>query len=277
MNGWQVDSHQHFWRIERGDYRWLTPELSALYRNFLPSDLLPSLSACAIDKTVLVQAADSDRETDFLLRLAAQHDFVAAVVGWVDMAAADAAERIVGLASNVYFKGIRPMIQDIADPNWMLRPELDHAFRALLAYNLSFDALVLPQHLPNLLVLLKRYPDLRIVIDHAAKPNIASGNTVQWAENIAAIAAQTCCYCKVSGLVNEAEEKADLGNLAPYFNHLYQCFGARRLMWGSDWPVVNLCMKYGSWRALALQLCSSLTASEKQSLLGQTAIDFYQL
>ena len=272
-----IDSHQHFWKVSRGDYRWLTEDLGPIYRDFLPEDLAPLLAETGIEKTILVQAADSDAETDFMLSLAAQHTFIAGVVGWVDMASDNAAERIRNLAENPYFKGIRPMIQDIADPDWMLGEKLDSAFQALQDNQLCFDALVLPKHLPNLLTLLKRYPALRTVIDHGAKPDIAGGDTRQWADDIAVIAEQTNAYCKVSGLVTEAGQQAHLQGLQPTFDHLYRCFGARRLMWGSDWPVLNLSMDYTTWRQLTTELCASMTTIEKQQLLGDTASEFYQL
>ncbi|MCV6605899.1 MAG: amidohydrolase family protein [Porticoccaceae bacterium] len=272
-----IDSHQHFWQISRGDYRWLTPELTTLYRDFVPADLAPLLAAAGVEKTVLVQAADSEAETHFMLQLAEQTDFIAGVVGWVDMAADDAAERIGQLAKNPYFKGIRPMIQDIADDDWMLRPALNSAFQALLDHDLSFDALVLPKHLPNLLTLLKCYPRLRTVVDHAAKPDIAGDNTDKWRDDIAAIAEHTSACCKVSGLVTEAGERTSQDDIQPYFNHLYSHFGASRLMWGSDWPVVNLSMDYSQWRALTEALTSALLEQDKQQLLGATAAAFYRI
>ncbi|MGS2722639.1 amidohydrolase family protein [Porticoccus sp. GXU_MW_L64] len=277
-----VDSHQHFWKIARGDYRWLTADLGPLYRDFLPVNLSDCLADAGIEKTVLVQAADSEAETRYMLELAAQNDFIAGVVGWVDMAASNAAQRIGELAKNPYLKGFRPMIQDIADDNWMLQPELDNAFNAIQNNGLSFDALVLPRHLPNLLTLLQRYPGLNTVVDHAAKPDIASGDPEhlsikQWRDDIAAIAEQTTAMCKVSGLVTEAGERTGQKDIQPYFDHLYNCFGANRLMWGSDWPVVNLSMDYGQWRSLSLALIEHLTDTEKQQLLGGSAESFYRL
>ncbi|UTW46563.1 amidohydrolase family protein [bacterium SCSIO 12696] len=272
-----IDSHQHFWQIARGDYGWLTEDLGPIYRDFLPADLAPMLADASIKKTILVQAADSEAETQFMLGLAEQTDFIAGVVGWVDMAASDAAECIGELAQNPYLKGIRPMIQDIADDDWMLRAELDSAFNALLDNKLSFDALVLPRHLPNLLTLLKRYPTLRTVVDHGAKPDIANDSSSQWQADIAAIAEHTQAYCKVSGLVTEAGERTAKEHLQPYFDHLYNSFGGDRLMWGSDWPVLNLSMDYSDWRALSLALMAELPEHEQQQLLGKNAAVFYQL
>ena len=273
----QIDSHQHFWKLERGDYHWLTADSGALYQDFLPGHLEPLLVDNGIVKTVLVQAASSDQETDFMLSLAEQCDFIAGVVGWVDMESACAVERIQALAESPWIKGIRPMIQDIEDTDWMLKPGLDRAFQALVDCNLSFDALVLTRHLPNLLTLLKRYPELRGVVNHGAKPDIAGGDTEQWRDHIAALANQTQACCKFSGLVTEAGERADYKHLKPYFRHLYRCFGAERLMWGSDWPVVKLSMEYDQWRKLALDLLAQLPANDQQQLLGGTAARFYRI
>ena len=171
----RIDAHQHFWRLERGDYGWLTPELEPIYRDFEPDDLAPHLSANAISGTVLVQAAPTVAETHFMLELARQNAFIRGVVGWVDFEHPEAADTITSLAEDPHLVALRPMIQDIADDDWMLKPQLSTAFDAMIAGGLVFDALTLPRHLKNLLELLSRHPTLRTVIDHASKPEIASG------------------------------------------------------------------------------------------------------
>ena len=162
----RVDSHQHFWRLARGDYGWMTPDLGAIYRDFEPADLKPLLEAGGINATVVVQAADTVAETEFLLSLADEHDLIAGVVGWIDMEAGDAVATLERLRQNPKFKGIRPMIQEIADDDWVLRPALDPVFDALAEMELCFDALVLPRHLPRLLKRLQKHPALACVIDH---------------------------------------------------------------------------------------------------------------
>lgn len=272
-----VDAHQHFWRLERGDYGWLTPELTALYRDFLPADLAPLLRDHGIATTVLVQAAPSDRETDFLLEVAEQADFVAGVVGWVDMEDPAAADRLAQLAEHPAFLGVRPMIQDIADRDWMLQPQLQPAFDALQSLDLTFDALVRPEHLCNLRRLLDRHPRLRLVIDHGAKPDIASAAFAPWAAELAALARDGDACCKLSGLVTEAGPEWREQDLLPYMDHLLDSFGASRLMWGSDWPVVNLAGGYGRWRALTLRWLQSLNADDQTLVLGGAANTFYRL
>lgn len=272
-----IDSHQHFWQLARGDYTWLTPELDTLYRDFLPENLANELRQAGIQKTVLVQAADSVAETEFLLKLAEKTDFIAGVVGWVDMQNPEAPNTIQRLAKNPYFKGIRPMIQDIDEPDWMLKPALTPAFDALISHDLSFDALVLPQHLDNLFTLLKRHPELRTVINHAAKPQIADSQINLWQEKITLLAADTSTLCKLSGLVTEASKQPAVNEIQPYVDCLLRCFGPSRLMWGSDWPVVQLAANYQDWMGLTRKLLQSVSQYDLNQILGGTAREFYKI
>ena len=273
----RIDSHQHFWRRDRGDYDWLTPDLSPIYRDFLPEDLAPQLAQTGIDKTVLVQAASTEAETDFILGLAKKIDFVVGVVGWVDMESPDVAQKLKKLVQHPSFKGIRPMIQDIPDNEWMLSPRLEPAFLALIDLGLCFDALVKTQHLKYLHTLLSRYPTLKVVIDHGAKPDIASGNTLEWADNISRIAKDTHACCKLSGLITEAGDNPLFENVNPCMEHLLECFGPHRLMWGSDWPVLNLASNYKDWANASLDFISRLDQSAQSAIWSKTAISFYSL
>ena len=273
----KLDAHQHFWRLDRGDYDWLTPALSPLYRDYLPRDLAPYLEDSGIDATILVQAAASEAETLFLLDLAKSTPFVAGVVGWTDLEAPDVADRLAALrhAGGGYLKGVRPMIQAIADPQWILSPSLDRAFDAIEGLDLRFDALVLPIHLEPLLRRLEQRPGLKAVIDHAGKPNIAAGDQLEWAGRLAAIASRTAAMCKLSGLVTEAGRDWRAEDLAPFVQHIINVFGAERVMWGSDWPVVNLASNYRAWRVAAEQLVAELPVSARERIFGGTAAQFY--
>ena len=197
------------------------------------------------------------------------------VVGWVDFAAASAVEDIERLAMHPKLVGLRPMIQDIADDDWMLRPDLTPAFEAMIQYNLTFDALVLPCHLSQLHLLLSRHPELRCVIDHGAKPNIANNEFDSWARKIAAVANSSNAYCKLSGLITEAGQGWTSTQLAPYVAHLVESFGAERLVWGSDWPVVTLAGTYENW----LDIAASLTPDGpvKSAIFGANTCDLYRL
>ncbi len=274
----RIDAHQHFWRTDRGDYGWLTPDLGPLYRDYAPDDLEPLLAECGVTRTVLVQAAPTTDETRFLLDLAANCSFIAGVVGWVDMDDVAMAETALAeFSGHPKFVGVRPMIQDIADPAWIKRPELRPLVEHLVATGLRFDALVKPVHLPYLLEFLERHPDLRCVIDHGAKPDIASSAWSPWAEDILAIARRTEARCKLSGLLTEAAPDQSLADIAPYVDHLLAAFGSRRLIWGSDWPVLNLAGSYRRWRTDSESLLSGLSADEQALIFGGNAIDFYGL
>lgn len=242
-----VDTHQHFWKIERGDYNWLTPDLKPLYKDFLPEDLEPLMASAGVTGTIAVQAADSEEETEFLLSLADRYDWILGVVGWVDLEAETASSSIARLAAHPKLVGLRPMIQDIEDDAWMVRDSLRPAIAAMIKHNLTFDALVLPRHLPILETFLRKYPDLRVVIDHCAKPYIRDAVQQPWADDIAAIAALGRVYCKVSGLVTEAAEGWTPEDLAPFIEHVVREFGPEFLLFGSDWPVLNLASNYGTW------------------------------
>jgi len=273
----RIDSHQHFWQLSRGDYDWLTPELKPLYRDFLPNDLAPILAKSQVNKTVLVQAATTTEETEFMLKIATETDFVSGVVGWIDMESINALAQLEHFSKNPFFKGIRPMIQDIEDSNWMLKAELAPVFESLIDKNLTFDALVLPQHLDALYTLNKRYPALKVVIDHGAKPAISTNSSPEWFDKLALIAAETSAFCKLSGLVTEAGTNPSFEKLAPYMEHLLACFGPERLMWGSDWPVVETCANYTSWLEQVEILLAPLTSTEQQCIWAGTAKNFYQL
>ena len=276
--GIYVDSHQHFWRLSRSDYGWLTPELDVLYRDFQPSDLEPHLRDASIPWTVLVQAAPTVSETVYLLALADKCDFVAGVVGWINMEnGADAISDLLMLAENKKFVGIRPMIQDIEDPKWMLNEQLTPVFDALVEHNLCFDALVKPEHLPHLITLLKRHPMLKAVVDHGAKPAITDCKWEPWADDIGQITKETGAYCKLSGLISEASPDQGFDDLWPYYDHLLNRFGPARLMWGSDWPVLNHASDYAAWFETCQSWLSELSSDDQQRIMGDTAIRFYNL
>jgi L-fuconolactonase len=270
-----IDAHQHFWRIDRADYGWLTPALPRIYRDFLPADLAPILARRAVDATILVQAAPTIAETRWLLDLAARAPFVAGVVGWAPFEADDAPEQIAALATNPHLVGLRPMVQDESDDDWLIRPALRPAFDAMIAHGLVFDALVLPRHLPRLARVLERHPELPVVVDHGAKPRIRDGDIVEWRADIAAIAAHPHVVCKLSGLVTEAPDNAGLETLRPCIAALLELFGPQRLLWGSDWPVVECAGGYDRWHDLALEALSGLTPSARDDVFGGNAVRVY--
>jgi L-fuconolactonase len=273
----RVDAHQHFWQLGRANYAWPTPELTVLYRDFEPRDLAVHLSALTIERTVLVQVSQTLEETQFCLDLASRNDFIGAVVGWVDMLSPQVEEMIAHFAQHAKFRGVRPMLQELPDSAWIVQPALERAVQALVTRGLSFDALVKPPHLPYLLQFCRRYPDLPVVIDHGAKPLIADARLDPWRDHIAALAELPNVSCKLSGLLTEAGRGASDETLRPYVEHLISSFGAQRLMWGSDWPVLLLAHDYPSWLAMAERLLSELSEDEQRCVFGETARHFYRI
>lgn len=281
-HGRPIDAHQHFWRLARGDYGWLHAGLAPLYRDCLPPDLAPLLASTGVGRTVLVQAAPTRAETEFLLELARRTPFVAGVVGWIDMQARGAPAELEALARDERFLGLRPMLQDLHDPRWILRPEVEPALRALTQLGLTFDALVKPAHLPHLCELAARHPDLAFVIDHAAKPRIPPRGERweglrDWSEHLRILARDSRAVVKLSGLATEAAPGWSAGDLVPYTDVLFEHFGPSRILWGSDWPVVDLAGGYAAWWSATRTLLESLEPEERDAVLGTNAARFYGL
>jgi len=274
MSSMRIDAHQHFWLMRDREGQWPPPELAAIHRDFMPGDLEPTLSACGIDGTVLVQTLQTMDDTDFMLDLADRHSFILGVVGWVDLKADDAARHIVRLAAHPKLKSLRPMLQDIPDINWINNPRLDPAIAAMKEADLRFDALVMPQHLRALTAFAKRHPDLPIVIDHGAKPRIATGEIREWREAMAGLSALPNIHCKMSGLLTEAGDRRDAAAIRPYADTLFELFGPERLIWGSDWPVLRLAGDYEGWLAMCQDF---IPARHHDSVFGANASRFYNL
>ncbi|HUH91655.1 MAG TPA: amidohydrolase family protein [Casimicrobiaceae bacterium] len=279
MSG-RVDAHHHVWTVARGDYGWLrpTPALAPIYRDFSLAELRPLLAAAGIEATVLVQAAPTVAETEFLLDVARESGgLVRGVVGWADLEAPDAVVTLERLAREPLLRSIRPMLQDLADARWILRPGVQAALDALPSLGLRFDALVKPRELNALLRALERRPDLEVVVDHCAKPDTAAGAWQPWADDIAAIARRTRAHCKLSGLVTEAGAGWTVDRLRRYVDHVLGVFGPQRVLWGSDWPVVTLAASYERWSSASDALLEALSAREQEAIRGGNARRFYGL
>ncbi len=272
-----VDAHFHCWQLARGDYGWLTPALAPIYRDVSVSDWQAQSAPHGVTGGVLVQAAPTEAETGFLLAQADANPAVLGVVGWVDLLASDAPDRIEKRARHPRLKGLRPMLQDIDDAAWILQPALAPALHAMCAGGLVLDALVTSAHLPHLLTLAGRYPGLRMVIDHAAKPGVAVGQWQPWADGIARLARQTGALCKLSGLLTEAGPAAPAGAVQPWAAHVLACFGPERMVWGSDWPVLELAGSYAAWWDETRQLLAGLSPHERAAVMGGNARRLYRL
>lgn len=271
-----IDAHQHYWSIGRHGHEWPTPDLGPIYRDFGPAEWERLAVPLGFGGSVLVQSQPSDLDTDFLAGLAERTESVLAVVGWADLAAPDAPRRIASLAARPKLRGLRPMLQNLPDDAWIAGRTLDPAIRAMIANGLSLDALVFTRHLPHLRAFAERWTELPIVIDHAAKPPIAARQMDPWREEIAACARLPNIMCKLSGLMTEARSGDGAPELAPYLDHILRSFGPERLMWGSDWPVLELAGGFADWLGLARQL-SGLEGEALGQLLGGTAARFYRI
>ncbi|GAB5511903.1 MAG: amidohydrolase family protein [Hyphomicrobiales bacterium] len=275
-----IDAHQHYWNPARGDYDWMPMDNPVLARQYAPSDLTPHLAHHGIAATVLVQAAATVQETEYMLGIADATPSVAGVVGWIDFENPTDLDHLKRLAKHPKFLGVRPMIQDLPDVNWMLREDVQWGFKAVTDLGLTFDALGFPQHLANFLTILKRYPDMRVVVDHCMKPQIrdhSPENLAFWADGMAKIAEETNAFCKFSALVTEAKPDWTVADLRPYTDHLFKVFGPDRMMWGSDWPVCQLAATYDEWRLAAMELTAHLDDAGRASVFGGAAQAFYRL
>lgn len=272
-----IDSHFHCWQLARGDYGWLTPALGALHRDVALADWHAQAAPRGVTGGVLIQAAPTEAETEFLLAQAEADPAVLGVVGWVDLLAADAPRRIARLAKHAKLKGLRPMLQDLDDPDWILQPALVDALIAMVQHGLVFDALIRPVHLPRIVALAQRHRALRIVIDHGAKPDIAHAQWQPWADDLSRAAMQTNAMCKLSGLLTEAGPAPAPDAARHWGQHVLSCFGTRRVLWGSDWPVLELAGYYAGWFGEVQNLLAGLPATEREAVLGGNAQRLYRL
>lgn len=275
-NSVTIDAHQHFWRIDRGDYSWMSDEVAAIRRDLLPPDLAPLAAACGVTGTVAVQAAPTLAETEFLLTLSDSAPIIRGVVGWVDLTG-DVPAQLARLA-HPRLRGIRPMLQSIDDTGWILRDDVLAGLRAVAAAGLRLDALITPRHLSVIDTLARRLPDLPIIIDHCAKPRFARSDPGDaWRAGMGALARHPQVSCKLSGLANEYGPGWSAETLQPVFDQVLQAFGPDRLMWGSDWPVLDLAGDYAGWHATAQALAARLSEAEREALFSATARRVYGL
>ncbi len=276
----RIDAHQHFWKLADRVGQWPPATLAAIHRDFGPADLQAALAAARITGTVLVQSLPTVADTHYLLDIAGRADFVLGVVGWVDLLADDAPAQIAELARHRKLKGLRPMLHDLPDTEWITNPALGPALRAMQDHALVFDALVLPRHLGALLAMARRHPALPVVIDHAAKPEIALGRLEPWRAEMSSLAALPQVHCKLSGLLTEAGAQPTAQALGPYVEHLLDSFGPRRLIWGSDWPVLELAADYADWWTMANAMCQAhagMDAEGMAAIFGGNARRLYRL
>ncbi len=276
-----VDAHQHFWDPARADYPWMTDALAPIRRAFGPRDLRPLLAADAIDRTILVQTRGSLDETREFLAIAAATDFVAGVVGWVDLSSAGVADDLAALRARPdgrWLVGIRHQVHDEPDADWLARPDVRRGIAAVGEAGLVYDLLTRPRELPACLAVARAFPDLHFVVDHIAKPLIASGAIDDWAAGMAPLAALPNVACKLSGMVTEADwHRWQPADLAPYVARVLDWFGEDRVMFGSDWPVCLLAADYARVKAALEDCLDDLGAAARAGLFGGNATRIYRL
>ena len=276
-----VDAHHHFWDPAEADYPWLTDELAAIRRRFGPEDLEPLLAATGVERTVLVQTRSSVAETEAFLATAARTPFIAGVVGWVDLIDAGVADALARPRAGIggeKLVGIRHQVHDEPDPDWLRRSDARRGIGAVGAADLAYDLLVRPRELPAALDAVRALPDVRFVIDHLAKPPIRDGQLQPWAELIRPFGDLGNVWCKISGLVTEADwETWRPEDLEPFVDHALGVFGPDRLLFGSDWPVCLLAATYGEVLDAARATLAGLSSEERGAVFGGNAVAVYRL
>ncbi len=273
-----IDAHQHFWRYDAQRDTWITSEMSALRRDYLPSDLQLEALASGVDATVAVQASQSEQETLFLLDLAERNRNVAGVVGWVDLCDRHVAERLQYFSQFRKVRGFRHIVQSEPDDRFLLRDDFCRGINLLREFNFTYDILIYPKHLEAAIELVDRFPEQRFVIDHLAKPPIRTGQLQPWADQMARIAGHGNTWCKLSGLVTEAEwRRWSSEQFRPYIEVVLRAFGPERLMFGSDWPVCLLSATYAQALQVVRDAIAVLPTKQQEQILGLNAIAFYGL
>ncbi|HKP83494.1 MAG TPA: amidohydrolase family protein [Pyrinomonadaceae bacterium] len=270
-----IDSHQHFWQVGSFDYPWMSKDLGALYRDYLPDDLAPILKQNGVKQTVVVQASNSVAESRWLLELADGNDFIAGVVGWVDLISVEIDAQLDELCAHPKFKGVRHLVESEPNDDWLAEPAVLAGLRKLSERGLSYDLLVHTRHLQYVPQVVERCPDLALVIDHLAKPPIARNEIKEWSEAMKPVARYPNIHCKLSGLVTEASWSSwQTSDLRPYIDYALELFGADRLMFGSDYPV---CLLAASYERVLESFQELLGDSDRDKIFSQNAARFYRL
>ena len=274
----KIDSHQHFWHYAAADFGWIDEPMSALKRDFLPDDLQPLLDASGFNGSVAVQARQTLEETRWLLELAAEHNFVRGVVGWVDLCSTRLRDQLKGLTGSGKLVGVRHVVQDEADDRFMLRPEFRRGIGQLSEFGLVYDLLLHPRHLAVAAKLVSEFPAQGFVLDHIAKPPIADGLIEPWRSEIRELAQLPNVACKISGMVTEALwSRWALDDFRPYLDVVFEAFGPSRLMIGSDWPVCTLSADYARTMGIVFRRIELLPTAEQEAILGENCVRVYRL
>jgi len=273
-----IDSHQHFWNVGRFDYPWMSSDLGVLYRDYLPDDLTPILVANGVEKTVLVQASNSVEESRWLLELAREHEFIAGVVGWVDLMSPKVTAQLQELTAHPKFKGVRHLVESEPADDWLVQPAVLSGLRELSRHGLSYDLLVHTRHLKYVLRVVESCPELVFVIDHLAKPPVAKNEINEWSAALKPVAAYPNVHCKLSGLVTEANWSSwQTDDLRPFVDFALELFGLERLIFGSDYPVCLLATSYDRVLDAFQEILKGLSDADREQIFLKNAARFYRL
>jgi L-fuconolactonase len=274
----RIDSHQHFWSYTPEEYGWIDESMSVIRRDFLPEHLEPEIRGCSIEGAISVQARQTLEETRWLLNAATRYDFIRGVVGWVPLIAPEIRDIVGSFKAQDRLTAVRHVLQDEPDDGYMLRDDFNHGIDSLLEFGLAYDILILERHLPQAIEFVDRHPKQIFVLDHVAKPRIRDHVISPWREHLRALAERPNVYCKISGMVTEADYNAwSREDLAPYFDTVLNAFGPERLMFGSDWPVCLVATTYQNWFNLVAEEIKRLSDGERDAILGGTAMRAYSL
>ena len=273
-----IDTHHHFWNYDPVEYGWIDDDMARIRKSFLPEDLEKTISEAGVTGVVSVQARQLLEETDWLLNLASQYDFIKGVVGWFPLASKNIPAILEKYSSSKWLKGVRHVVQGEPDPEFILGKEFNEGIKMLKNFNLVYDVLIFEHQLPNTIRFVNQHPDQVFVLDHIAKPVIRENKIADWDKNICELAKHENVFCKISGMVTEAnyiewtEEQ-----LQPYFDVILNAFGPERLLFGSDWPVCLVATRYNSWLEMVKKQIAGFSQTEQEQVLFKNAINVYQL
>ncbi|MEQ8238583.1 MAG: amidohydrolase family protein [Cyclobacteriaceae bacterium] len=274
----KIDAHNHFWHYDPLKHEWIDESMKAIRRDFLPEDFLPELNKNQIDGTVAVQADQTIQETDFLLSLAAKYDFIKGVVGWVDLRAADIDNQLARYSTEEKLVGFRHIVQGEPDPDFLLRDDFQNGLSKLAQYDFTYDILIFPHQLPAAVKTVQKLPNQKFVLDHIAKPDIKNQDYTHWTKSIKELALSENVYCKLSGMVTEADWSNWKSEDFKYcLDVIFEAFGTDRLMFGSDWPVCLVAAEYAEVKNLVKNYLDKFSSTEQEKIFGKNAISFYSL
>jgi len=274
----KIDSHQHFWIYNPSEYGWISNDMEILQRNYLPDQLQTELFSIGFDGSIVVQARQSLEETKWILNLAEQNSFIKGVVGWVDLCSPGIEEELIQFSGHPKLVGLRHVIHDEPDDNFILRKDFLNGIAYLKKFGLTYDILIFPRHLPNAIQFVSQFPEQLFVLDHLAKPLIKDKKVSPWRKDIEKLARFKNVYCKLSGMVTEADVKNwTQEDLIPYLDIVFAAFGTDRLMIGSDWPVCRVAGLYKQVMEVVLDYIETYPAEDKNKILGKNALKAYQL